>query len=247
MNITENKKFLEFIDGLLPKDGGIYYNDSKEDIHFYFYTGMNVQIKIFCMGDAINFEFSNDKEKRECSINIPFVEAEPLLDKLLNTYQKYHTNQHLINSVVSVKKEDFNYVKNYLKNNDLENVIKNNPDEYKLHLKNEKNTYDLIIKRVLTYNDEKRKINNLELLKIPMVTKDGSGKHAYCEFIIPGWKLHDFKAYSSVLYNDLSSINENGFILKLKEVSVPLANLYVYRGLDEQLPEKNNTTKNMKI
>ena len=232
---------------MLPKEGGIYHNDSKEDVHFYFYTGMNVEIKIFAIADVVNFLFIEGKKKINMSINIPFLEAESFLDIIFKKFQNYHSDQYLNNAKISVDKKDFNYVKNYLKNNDLEHIIQTSPDDYKLKLKNKNRTYELNIKQVLKYNIEKRRINNLDLLRIPMVTKDESQSHAYCEFLIPGWKIQEFKAYSSILYNDLGCSNENQFINKLKKLNPKLGSFYSYQSLSSQLPENISKQKNNKL
>lgn len=256
MNSEETKKFLNFVQALLPTDPfSIYYSKENDgNDYYYFYTGLNCELKIRSMGNDINFLFKagikgTHKETNNISVDLSFEDAKPILEQCFQAWQKRKMDDFLFHNDMTIAdvKKDLDFINSYLQVTDLSQKFKAQQENVNLILKSPNETeYEVRVGRL--YKEFPEKKNILHVCEIPVVFhKRGPKGHVYIDHVIPGWDIAKYKALKPVLAIDNGIDSLQDLSDKLKEISPDLGTFYLASTLSQDLVEKKSTVKALKL
>jgi hypothetical protein len=256
MKSQEIKKFLNFVQTLIPTEPlAIYYSrENNGNDYYYFYTGLNCEVKVTSIGDNINFAFKSGiqgkshKDTNDTSVNVSFEEAKPILDQLFQAWQLRKLDDFLIHNKMTIDdiKKDLDFINEYLKVTDLTKRFENQQENLNLYLKSETQEYEVNVGRL--YNETPQKKNILHICEIPVVLKARGPKgHVYIEHVVLGWDIALYEGLKPVIKVDNGADSLQDFSDKLKKVNPELGTFFLASKLAEELPEKCSTVKPLKL
>lgn len=255
MNPQETQKFLSFVQTLMPTEPLSIYSSRENDgnDYYYFYTGLNCELKIRSMGNDINFLFKTGikgthKETNDVSVNVSFEDAKPILEQCFKAWQKRKMTDFLYHNGLTVEdvQKDLDFINSYLEVTDLSKKFKAQQENVNLILNTSEHACEVRIGRL--YKEIPDKKNILHICEIPVVLHNrGPKRHIYIEHLIPGWVAANYEALKPVIAVDNGVASLQDFSDKLKKANPEIGTFFLASSLSQDLPDKQSTVKPVKL